>query len=240
MISLTLQEKLRKPLLGLTKLLHRAKLVSAWYQFTGPINRYLIWQSPFFKSFQPTLVVDIGANTGEFIMNARVAYPKASILAFEPHPTAIESLRAKYQNDAQLTIQPVGLGSQSGSSTLYMTAFSPSSSVIKPTTEAQEVSITIHTLDQYVDRIPANAQVLIKIDVEGYELEVLRGGVQFLSRANYVYLEVRTTDVIGCSFDEVYQFFYSIGWQYLGGYDSLYSKTGELIYFDALFKRKII
>ncbi len=237
MISLSAQEKLRKPLLSLTKFMHRVKLAGAWYQITGPINRYLVWQSPYFKSFQPTLIVDIGANTGEFIMNAKVAYPKASILAFEPHPQAINSLKSKYQHDNQVTIQPVGLGSKAGTATLYMTDFSPSSSVIKPADATQEVAITIQTLDEYIDQVSPNSRILIKIDVEGYELEVLRGGINFLTKAHYLYLEVRTTETIGCSFDEIYKFMNAIGWLYLGAYDALYSKKGELVYFDALFKR---
>ncbi|MBC8156285.1 MAG: FkbM family methyltransferase [Bacteroidetes bacterium] len=240
MLSLAVQEKLRKPLLGFTRFLHRVNFAGAWYQFTGPINRYLIWQSPFFKGFNPTLIVDVGANTGEFILNARAAFPNARLLAFEPHPDAIKTLQTTHRNDSHFVLQPVGLGSETGTATLYVPDFSPGSSIVaKPTGEHREVTIAIRQLDEFIDHIPSEGSVLIKIDVEGYELEVLRGGRAFLAKADYLYLEARTTNAIGCTFEDIHRFMQSIGWAYLGAYDSVFAPSGELLYFDALFKRLV-
>lgn len=238
MINLSIQEKLRKPLLGLTTLLHRAKLTGAWYQFTGPINRYLLWQSPYFKSLDPTLIVDVGANTGEFLMHARRAFPRAKVLAFEPHPDAVKAITERYKGDQQILVEPVGLGSQSGTATLFVTDFSPGSSVVaKPVGQYQEVPISIRRLDDYCQYIPAIGKILIKIDVEGFELEVLKGGESFLQKAHYLYLEARTTKAIGCSFEEIYLHLKPLGWQYVGAFDSVFASSGELLYFDALFER---
>src|SRR5436190_23704945 len=109
---LRLQERIRKPLLGFVRLMYFLKLIRPWYTFTNPLKRFIIWQSPYFKNMEPDIVVDIGANTGEFIINAIKIFPSAKIIAFEPVESCFIELKNRFVNKSNITLYNVALGSE--------------------------------------------------------------------------------------------------------------------------------
>jgi hypothetical protein len=57
----------------------------------------------------------------------------------------------------------------------------------------------------------AKRPVLVKMDVEGYEYSILKGGESFINKSDWLYIESRTNDFIGCKFSEIYDFLISRG-----------------------------
>lgn len=127
-------------------------------------------------------VIDIGAHRGQFSLVARRRFPHAAILAFEPQARARRKYRSVFGNSAQLF--PYAIGRCSGSAVLNVPAYSGSASLL-PISAAQfemfpetgEISyepVEVRRLDELVhlDRIARPS--LLKIDVQGYELEILR------------------------------------------------------------------
>jgi len=232
---LKLQERIRKPLLGFVSMMYSLRLINPWYTITNPLKRYIIWQSPFFKSMNPDLVVDIGANTGEFIINIQKIFPSTNLIAFEPVDDCYKKLKSHFGNKSNISLCNVALGSENKKGQIFVSDFSPSSSIVRPEGDYKLEEIEIRKLDEYLDIVKDHKKVFIKIDVEGFELEVLKGADLFLQQSDWIYVESRILDPIGCSFKELYDHLTSRNWFFLGSYDNVFDNKGHMIYFDSLF-----
>ncbi|MCP9440071.1 MAG: FkbM family methyltransferase [Nitrospira sp.] len=124
--------------------------------------------------------VDVGANVGYFTKVAsELVGTSGKVLAFEPMPAALRLLRMNTAGLANVTVFPLALSDTSGTATFYVRKKGDTSS-LSPDSEASPVSVTVSTLDE---RLVDQPRIdLIKIDVEGSELDVLRGGQTILRR----------------------------------------------------------
>lgn len=126
------------------------------------------------------LVCDIGANKGSYLY--WMSRWGGQVVAFEP-----QSALADYLNQARhalnldnATIVQAGVSSRSGTMDLYVPSpNSPEASLIRHG-DAQTTPIAVVTLDEYFSR--SNRISLLKIDVEGAELDVLKGAEKILHR----------------------------------------------------------
>ena len=236
MFSVKFQEKIRKPVIGVSNLMHKTGLAGIWLRLISATQRFIIWRSPFIKSLKPSNIIDIGANTGEFALLARAAFPMAKIISFEPQPDAYTTLVKTMIKDKNFLSYQVGLGEKNEKAVMYISKFSPSSSFVVQSKDSHPQEMEIKQLNNYKDLIDKNDITIIKMDVEGYELSVLKGGEAFIEKANWIYIECRTNNFLGCKFSEIYDFLINRNWEYRGAYDSEYSKEGKLMYFDAFFK----
>jgi len=163
-------------------------------------------------------VVHIGAHYGEEIQEY-VDNGIQKITVFEPLSKNFEVLAERLQDvNADIHGYQTALGSERGTATMYLSSNeAQSSSILKPKehlehhpdvtfdgTEEVEVSL----LDDY-DLGESN---FINMDVQGYELEVLKGGTETLKRVDYVYCEVNRGEMYenNAMIDDIDE--------YLGGY----------------------
>jgi FkbM family methyltransferase len=126
------------------------------------------------------VVWDVGANVGhltEHFLNA--VGPNGKVVAFEPSPTAQASLRQRFNDNTRsnLFIEALALGDSDGSVTFWH-----SSDVAESVTDgmghkegAVSTSVDMVTGDNYLYLRPALAPNCVKIDVEGFESDVLTG-----------------------------------------------------------------
>lgn len=134
-----------------------------------------------------TTVIDIGALHGIYSYWLHQAVgPRGRVIAFEPQPemaSHLERFKISFHLN-HLTIVNRGLSSESGEATLVRAPGHPGGSSVEkeagPGLEA--VSITMTTLDEYLDRHAHGRIAFIKCDVEGHEQAVFRGGVNMLTR----------------------------------------------------------
>jgi len=146
-------------------------------------------------------IVHIGAHYGEEIQEY-VDNGIQKIIVFEPLSKNFDVLFERLQSvNADIEGYQVALGSKKGTATMFLSSNdAQSSSILKPKqhlelhpdvsfdgTEEVEVSL----LDEY-DIGDSN---FINIDVQGYELEVFRGGKKTLENIDYVYCEVNRDEV---------------------------------------------
>lgn len=162
----------------------------AKYQAYEPLNsNWLISQ---FGGVDNGLFVDVGANFGWYaLLSARLA-PKATVIALEPSRENFMLLRQNIENNRFANIVAInkGAGADSINVPLYEhEQGNPGAhSIRKSATDLSQETISLEPLD--VILAPYAGQInLLKIDVEGYEIEALMGATKTLKRTNNILLE---------------------------------------------------
>ena len=131
-------------------------------------------------------VVDVGANAGYYtLLSARSVGSTGRVLAFEPGPSLCARLRKTIatNNISHVSLMQMALGSSPGQATLYMSAKSyhcNTPSLLDAWADGESTSVEIRTLDNCLDDGDVQIVDLLKIDVEGYEVQVLRGASEAL------------------------------------------------------------
>lgn len=154
-------------------------------------------------------VLDVGANRGQFACFALERFPDAQLICFEPLESeyqVLEHLRRTLRWHDRLVCHPVGLGRESSEAVLHIARRRDSSSllpisllqssVFPGTDEVGTMTVSVRRLDQMILPHEISRPSLLKIDVQGSELEVLIGAGELLAHIDEVLVE--------CSFVEFY------------------------------------
>jgi FkbM family methyltransferase len=154
----------------------------------------------------PETIFDIGAAVGRFSQAARFVFPSAHIHAFEPIPANYAVLKSLAERDRNFHPYPIALGLADGVTTFYLNEFSFSSSLLRmkqrhkelfPFTEKERIlPVDCKRLDSFPELFVARP-IFMKIDVQGAEVQVLKGAGELLRQCDAVRLEV--------SFEEFYE-----------------------------------
>lgn len=159
---------------------------------TGASNRFDAHSDVFAHlrniGFRPNLVVDGGANVGNWTRLARGFFPKAEFHLVEPQPDLQPSLSASIAGRAKSFIHPVALA-EPGVTAVTLAGFGTGTYV---TSEASSEGLQVpaRTLDELFADLPAaRERVFLKLDLEGYEIPALRGGTRLLSCCDFVLIE---------------------------------------------------
>ena len=134
--------------------------------------------------------IDIGCHKGEILDQMIAGAPLGKKIGFEPIPELYQSLEIKYEKDPQVTVYPVALYDQAGNTTFQHVLNAPAYSGIKKRKyDGKKVAIDTITVEtDLLDHvIPADFHVdLMKIDVEGAEFKVMKGGEETIRRCKPV------------------------------------------------------
>jgi FkbM family methyltransferase len=151
------------------------------------------------------LFVDVGANFGWYsLLFAHCAGPSGTVVAIEPEPHNLALLRANLDRNrvrnVRIASHAVGEARSVGSLAL-MDPLNPGAHSLRPTDgPCQTVAIEIHPLDAVLEACPG-AIDLLKLDIEGYEIDALRGARNTLQRAQCVMLEYSPRFLRACGRD---------------------------------------
>lgn len=147
------------------------------------------WMAPLLQRLLPLApgtFVDVGANVGQTLLWLRSVDEQRPWIGFEPAPASCESIRGLIRhNDFQnTTLIPAGLSDQAGTGTLHAGGSTDSSATIRGAGVQQDLSIEVkllHGANLLASELSAPVGIL-KVDVEGMELEVIRGLKPLLQR----------------------------------------------------------
>ena len=222
-----------------------------------PMRRYYFMpemygalRQPWMQALKIATVIDIGANVGDFAFTIRPLLPDAQIYSFEPLPDCYAAMLEHLQGAKKFTAFNLALGDQSGELTFQRSAHAPASSFLKmnqthktafPTSaDNHPVDVRVECLDTVAQELTLTDPLLIKIDVQGYEGHVLRGGEQTVRRATVVILETSFEVLYEGQplFDDVYRVLTGWGFSYVGPLDQLHHPhNGRPLQQDSLFVR---
>lgn len=147
------------------------------------------------RGLNPATIIDVGAFHGDWSRGVHAIWPDAKQFMVEPQAARIPQVR---QTAAALgaTLIPELLGRTAGEAVEFNVMASGSSVLPENSPVPREVERrTLHTLDSAVDAPNLKKPVVLKIDAQGYELEILAGAPAVLARTDAVLLEVSFIEI---------------------------------------------
>jgi len=168
--------------------------------YAGPLAA--IYEEPFelkifskvLKSVKDPLIIDVGAYVGAYSL--RACRGGAKVIALEPDPENYNILKANLELNECDRVKPimVAAGAREGVIDLYRGKSYMTSSILPEyATSEIKARIKVNTLDNILSReglLPDSKIDFIKVDVEGAEVDVLRGASEVLKRTSYLQIEV--------------------------------------------------
>ena len=197
------------------------------------------------------VLFDVRANAGQYANGIRSLGYEGQIVSFEPVATAFGELEVAAKNDPRWAVRHMGLGKAPGEAEINVSASSQSSSflpmaqrhldVFKGTDYTGTERIRIEALDSAsAEFLRASARAALKMDVQGYEMNVLRGGAEFLRRAVFVESELLFNELYHgqARVEQLIDTFYDAGLR-LAWFEPVKTdtQTGALVFGDAIFVR---
>lgn len=212
---------------------------------------YNALDQPWVRALNVATIIDIGANVGDFAFTAHPLFPRAQFYSYEPLPDCYEQMLRNLQHLPRHQAFNYALGDQSGELTMQRSSQSPSSSFLTmadahkaafpSSTGNVPVTVKIERLDDIAPQLDIKHPLLIKMDVQGYEDQVLRGGEHTVRLAALLIIETsfRTLYEGQPLFADIYRMLTDWGFRYAGALDQLRDDNdGSIIQEDSLFARK--
>lgn len=194
-------------------------------------------------------IIDVGANIGQFALATHRFYPQATIYSFEPVPDCFQKLTNNVKGIYNIHTYNFALGNQNDEISFFQNAHSHASSALKvskyqkenipKTKDYQEIKVQCLRLDQFKFDRPLIAPVLLKLDVQGFEKNVLDGSSDLLEKVDYIVLEVSFISMYEgeALFDEIHTYLKEKGFKLVAPVGALLDSNLVIPQLDMLYKR---
>jgi FkbM family methyltransferase len=194
-------------------------------------------------------VLDIGANNGQFALFVLNKLPGVRVFSFEPLPLACKSLYKIARTYKSLIVINKAVSSTKRLQSFYITKKSDSSSFLPPSSlqvshnPSSDISSIVQiesiSLEDYLSNSILPGPILLKIDVQGTELEVLRSAASVLCRVDCIYAELSFVELYSGQ-DLATEFIllcHAHGFRLHGVYNVVLSANGQPLQADFSFMR---
>ena len=202
-------------------------------------------QKELLNNLDDIVIFDVGSHTGKTINMYRSTFPNSQIFAFEPTESSYKKLINQFYNDTKINVSLLGLSNKKENMTFYLSESDNLNSFKKPNQRAwgfekkETAVVETNTLDNICAINNIRNIDILKLDVQGSELDVLKGSHSFLSasKIGLIYVEWQVVPLY-----KEHSRYYQIG-EYLGqyGYElfNLYSineaRSGQIRWGDSIF-----
>jgi FkbM family methyltransferase len=179
-------------------------------------------------------ILDVGANIGAVAEAALRSYPESHIICFEPVEATFEVLRNRLEPYSdRVTLINKALSDTNGTCEINITSFHGANSIeaqsqfhkdLNPhVVEVSKETIALVRLDDVADQLGDHEIDVMKIDVEGHELKVLKGGIEFIkNRVDTIIIEIslmRDESWEHQSVAEIFSFLNGLGFRLVNLFD---------------------
>ncbi|WP_437203126.1 FkbM family methyltransferase [Planctomicrobium sp. SH664] len=195
-------------------------------------------------------IIDGGANVGQFARAVATAFPEATIHSFEPSPSTAAVLRENLKSCTRVQIHEFALGSQAGEVEFHCNSNTQTSSILsikkksgihEGIRELQTVKVPVTTLDDFARKTALEEPLLLKLDLQGYELEALKGAAEvLLPRCHSILVESVFEHLYEGEplIDDILEYLKAQGFVFVRPLAFLKEDTGRVVQMDALFRRR--
>lgn len=197
------------------------------------------------------LVLDVGANGGQYAGELREGGYRGRIVSYEPLTEAYRTLTGQCAGDAAWEARQLALGAQPGSAEINIAGNSTSSSLLEmlPTHLSAAPhskyigteTIRVDTVDRQLPDLGTwDGEIWLKVDTQGFEGEVLKGAIASLPKIRCVQLEMSLAPLYGGSetFDSLLATMKAAGYRLVGLQPGFMDQqSGELLQADGIFRR---
>lgn len=188
-------------------------------------------------------IFDVGGNFGQSALRFSRAFPQARILTFEPVPDSFRKLQRNIAGRGGIEAFNHGFGDMPGSFEIQIQPNAGGNTLIGSKSPLGSVKIRLETIDAFAAEKRIESIDLLKIDVEGYELQVLRGAAGMLARGavRHVYAEcVFAPDPVfsHTDFFELHRMLTGLGFCFVASYAESFRLAGGCAMGNVLYALK--
>ena len=202
-----------------------------------------------YRPAKPRVIFDVGAHRGETAVVFSRNFPGSQIHSFEPSAETFSALQSHVSRLENVRTVNVALGRSAGTGTLNINKSTATNSLLgSARVEDDELAelmepvtattVAVKTLDEYCAGAGIEVIDVLKMDVQGFEIEVLAGGRRLLSEAHIplVYCEVSFKPLYKNQplFEDVYRELVQSGFELVDLYGHVRSQLGSIQWCDAL------
>lgn len=186
-----------------------------------------------FLSIKDPVIFDVGANRGQSIRFFKRLFPESTIYGFEPSARVFSVLQNNFNDKPKIKLFELALGSIPGESVLFEHPLDETSTMKPPNNNSDwqktknrlllikrdhqfaEVVVKVTTIDEFCEAKSVSKIDLLKIDVEGFEFEVLKGSNKSLTNGviTAIQIERHLNDLRHDRTPEIREFLQSLGYE---------------------------
>jgi FkbM family methyltransferase len=213
-------------------------------------SRFKLFDKKWFLDLEINTIIDIGANIGEFTLIFSELFPNAKIHAFEPLPECFAQLEKRTKSFKNIYVYNIALGNKKEVKNIFQSSWHPASSFKSMTIEHKknypksaintEIPVFVEKLDEVSFNSDIKNNIFIKIDVQGFEDEVIKGGILLFKKAKVIVIEVSFLDLYKDEpqFHGIYSLLSSLEFEYKGSLKQSMSKDKSFLQADCVFVNK--
>ena len=195
-------------------------------------------------------VIDVGANRGQFALFALHRFPDAAVHCFEPVPPALRLLRRTVGGNERVVVWDLAVGASEDRVEINVSERDDCSSLLVPgkrLTDLQPASRTVSTVSAVVTRLDNvflpgafRGPTLLKIDVQGYEEQVLEGADGLMPVLDEILVEGSFVEMYEgqCLADDLIGMLNKRGFRLRGVFSMTRDSDGTPLQADLLFARR--
>jgi len=196
-------------------------------------------------------VFDVGANEGQSAREFLRHFPAAKIFSFEPTPATFQSLKSLAGSEPRLTAVNQALGETPGKVSFNENAFHQTNSILPSNRQGEEyvgpavtehqrkIEVEMTTLDAFCRQTSVERIDLLKVDVQGFELSVLKGAQETLAarRIGCLVLEISFIPLYQnqATFHDLTTLLATHHYDLMGFYDYAHSVQNRLMWCEMMF-----
>lgn len=198
----------------------------------------------------PATLLDVGANKGQFSLAVKTLFPQTRVIAFEPFAESADRYETLFTKFDDVTLHRIALSDTRGELDFFVTDRVDSSSLLKPgahqttafgVSSQRTIKVSVERIDKIVDLDSIPHPILMKVDVQGAELQVLQG-FDSLEYVDYIYVELSFVELYEGQmlFDDIQQYVISRGFVLIGVFNQVITRAFGPTQADFLFRNRAI